>query len=112
MSGFRISMQAAVVCEVIFLWFICERFLFSYVAGLGLVTPLGTGVQSSWENLIGLKTGVRALSAEDLKLKVSSLLQQIPSRVAALVPRGSSPGEFDATKWQVSLLSSHFWSVV
>lgn len=73
------------------------------MAGLGLVTPLGTGVQSSWENLIGLKTGVRALSAEDLKLKVSSLLQQIPSRVAALVPRGSSPGEFDATKWQVSL---------
>ena len=96
----------------IFLWFICGRFFFSYVAGLGLVTPLGTGVQSSWENLIGLKTGVRALSAEDLKLKVSSLLQQIPSRVAALVPRGSSPGEFDPTKWQVSLLSSHFWSVV
>ncbi|KAG0629168.1 hypothetical protein M758_1G082000 [Ceratodon purpureus] len=70
------------------------------VTGLGLVTPLGTGVQASWEQLIALKTGVQALSAESLRLKDPGLLQQLPSRVAALVPRGSAPGDFDVEKWQ------------
>lgn len=70
------------------------------VTGLGLVTPLGAGVQASWDHLIALKTGVQALSAESLRLKDAGLLQQLPSRVAALVPRGSAPGDFDVEKWQ------------
>lgn len=76
-----------------------------WVAGLGLVTPLGAGVQASWDQLIALKTGVQALSAESLRLKDAALLQQIPSRVAALVPRGSAAGDFDVEKWQVSVPS-------
>jgi 3-oxoacyl-[acyl-carrier-protein] synthase II len=68
------------------------------------VTPLGAGVQASWDHLIALKTGVQALSAESLRLKDAALLQQLPSRVAALVPRGSAPGDFDVEKWQVSVL--------
>lgn len=73
------------------------------VAGLGLVTPLGAGVQASWDKLIALKTGVQALSAENLRLKNPGFLQQLPSRVAAIVPRGSAPGDFDVEKWQVSV---------
>lgn len=69
------------------------------VTGLGLVTPLGAGVQVSWDRLIALKTGVQALSAESLRLKDPGLLQQLPSRVAALVPRGSAAGDFDVEKW-------------
>ena len=58
----------------------------------------------SWDSLIALKTGVQALSAENLRLKDAGLLQQLPSRVAAIVPRGSAPGDFDVKKWQVSVL--------
>lgn len=36
------------------------------VTGLGLVTPLGVGVQAVWEAVLACKTGVRALTAEDL----------------------------------------------
>lgn len=36
------------------------------VTGLGLVTPLAVGVQDSWEALLGGRTGVRALTEEDL----------------------------------------------
>jgi 3-oxoacyl-[acyl-carrier-protein] synthase II len=70
------------------------------VTGLGLVTPLGAGVQASWDHLIASKTGVQAVTAESLKLKDAGFLQQLPSRVAALVPRGSDTGHFDVEKWQ------------
>lgn len=36
------------------------------VTGLGLVTPLGVGVQAVWEALLAGRTGVRALTEEDL----------------------------------------------
>lgn len=66
------------------------------------MTPLGTGVQASWEKLVSLKSGVRALTADDLKQSDNELLQRLPSQVAAPVTRGSGPGEFDYDKWQVS----------
>jgi hypothetical protein len=36
------------------------------VTGLGLVTPLGVGVQAVWEAVLAGKTGVRALREDDL----------------------------------------------
>jgi len=76
---------------------------FGIVAGLGLVTPLGTGVQTSWDQLLAGKTGVRALTVQDLKLTDDKLLQMLPSQVAAPVLHGTSPGAFDDSKWQVCI---------
>jgi hypothetical protein len=36
------------------------------VTGIGMVTPLGVGVQDSWQGLIAGRTGVRRLQADDL----------------------------------------------
>ena len=36
------------------------------VTGLGMVTPLGVGVSSSWQRLLKGDTGVRRLQAEDM----------------------------------------------
>lgn len=56
------------------------------ITGLGLVCPLGTGAALVWERLITGQTGIVALDSEEY--------QSIPCKVAALVPRGTGPGEF------------------
>eukprot|EP00249_Psilotum_nudum_P019254 c27164_g1_i2 orf=70-744(+) len=75
------------------------------VTGLGLVTPLGCGVETTWQALLAMKSGVRALRAEDLKISgledgaLQQTLEQMPSKVVAAVTHGSSAGDFDAAKW-------------
>ncbi|KAL5985422.1 hypothetical protein ACLOJK_027406 [Asimina triloba] len=69
--------------------------------GLGMVTPLGCGVDTTWKRLIDGGCGIRALSLEDLKMdgfdKDTSLhtFEQLTSKVAAIVPFGTSQGEFN-----------------
>ncbi|MQX35174.1 beta-ketoacyl-ACP synthase II [Roseospira navarrensis] len=58
------------------------------VTGLGMVTPLGTGVPFNWDSITNGRSGIRAIEA----FEVSDL----PSRVAGMVPRGDQPGAFDA----------------
>ena len=58
------------------------------VTGLGLVTPLGVGVDAVWRNLISGTCGVRKLP----------LLKGLPSELGATVPRGSDEAEFDASR--------------
>ncbi|RDY07645.1 3-oxoacyl-[acyl-carrier-protein] synthase, mitochondrial [Mucuna pruriens] len=75
------------------------------VTGLGMVTPLGCGVDTTWKRLIDGKCGVRALSLEDIKMngfdKETQLnaFDQLTSKVAALVPTGTNPGEFSEEIW-------------
>jgi 3-oxoacyl-[acyl-carrier-protein] synthase II len=57
------------------------------VTGIGLVTPVGVGVKASWDALVSGATGVRALQKGDLPPAHQALLNQLPSRVGALVPR-------------------------
>ncbi|OMP03162.1 hypothetical protein CCACVL1_02525 [Corchorus capsularis] len=38
------------------------------VTGLGMVTPLGCGVETTWKHLIQGKCGIRAVTPEDLKM--------------------------------------------
>uniref|UniRef100_A0A0E0CHA6 beta-ketoacyl-[acyl-carrier-protein] synthase I n=1 Tax=Oryza meridionalis TaxID=40149 RepID=A0A0E0CHA6_9ORYZ len=73
------------------------------VTGLGAVTPLGRGVGPTWERLVAGGCAVRALAAEDLHLPggadAGRTLEQLPSRVAAAVPRGKGDAEFDEEAW-------------
>ncbi|CAM6094797.1 unnamed protein product [Calypogeia fissa] len=75
------------------------------VTGLGLVTPLATGVQATWEQILEERSGVHALRPQDLKLygaddsSLRQTLEQLPSRVVATVKYGSAPNEFNSEKW-------------
>jgi 3-oxoacyl-[acyl-carrier-protein] synthase II len=62
------------------------------VTGLGLVTPLGCGVEASWSRLIEGKSGARRIEEFD----VSDLACQI----GCFVPRGVlADGKFDPNDW-------------
>jgi 3-oxoacyl-[acyl-carrier-protein] synthase II len=56
------------------------------VTGLGLVTPLGVGVKSSWANLIANKSGL--ISTTTLPDYESAGWDKIPSKVVGKVPQG------------------------
>lgn len=61
------------------------------VTGLGLVTPLGCGVEQTWENLIAGKSGIRGIQSFDVT--------DLPSKIAGIVPRGNGDGEFNPEDW-------------
>ena len=62
------------------------------ITGLGLVTPLGCGVEPSWSHLIQGKSGARRIEEFD----VSDLACQI----GCFVPRGAlADGKFDPSDW-------------
>jgi 3-oxoacyl-[acyl-carrier-protein] synthase II len=61
------------------------------VTGLGLVTPLGCGVDVTWSNLIAGRSGLSAITHIDVS--------DLPARVAGQVPRGKEPGQFDADNY-------------
>ena len=58
------------------------------VTGLGLVTPLGSGVDSVWRRLVDGKSGIGAIQSFDVL--------DLPSKVAGQVPLGeTSEGHFN-----------------
>ena len=62
------------------------------VTGLGLVTPLGAGVERSWSRLIEGRSGVRAIESFDVS--------DLPSRIAGQIPLGDSgDGDFNPDDW-------------
>jgi len=62
------------------------------ITGLGLVTPLGCGVDATWSRLIAGESGAGAIT----KFKVDDL----PCRIACDVPRGDgSSGTFNPDQW-------------
>ncbi|MCZ6454146.1 MAG: beta-ketoacyl synthase N-terminal-like domain-containing protein, partial [Alphaproteobacteria bacterium] len=52
------------------------------VTGLGLVTPLGVGVEHNWQEITGSKSGIGAIQSFDVS--------DLPSKIAGQVPRGDS----------------------
>ncbi|CAK0739923.1 hypothetical protein CVIRNUC_001210 [Coccomyxa viridis] len=56
------------------------------VTGLGLVTPLGVGVERAWQALLQGSCGIKRLSPEDLPKGHDVALGNLPSQVAAVVP--------------------------
>jgi 3-oxoacyl-[acyl-carrier-protein] synthase II len=59
------------------------------VTGMGLVTPLGSGVKVNWDRLIAGQSGVRAIQNFDVS--------DLPARIAGQVPPGdTATGGFNA----------------
>ncbi len=52
------------------------------VTGLGLVSPLASGVEASWKRLIAGESGVRAIQSIDVS--------DLPSKIAGEVPVGDA----------------------
>nr|GMD25686.1 3-oxoacyl-[acyl-carrier-protein] synthase, mitochondrial [Ipomoea batatas] len=75
------------------------------VTGVGMVTPLGCGVKTTWKRLIQGECGVRAITLDDLKMNGFDrevqlrAFEQLTSKVAATVPCGTNPGEFQNDLW-------------
>ncbi|MHB1217966.1 MAG: beta-ketoacyl-ACP synthase II [Alphaproteobacteria bacterium] len=62
------------------------------VTGIGLVTPLGCGVEKTWSRLIASESGITAIQNFDVS--------DIASKIAGQVPQGSSAdGLFNADDW-------------
>ena len=62
------------------------------VTGMGLVTPLGIGLERVWRRLLAGESGISAIQSFDVS--------DMPSRVAAQVPRGDrESGLFNADDW-------------
>jgi 3-oxoacyl-[acyl-carrier-protein] synthase II len=58
------------------------------VTGMGLVTPLGSGVEHNWQRLIRGESGIGAIQRFDVG--------DLPAKIAGLVPVGGAPGGFNA----------------
>ena len=61
------------------------------VTGLGLVTPLACGVKPTWERLLNAESGVRRIE--------SFRIDDLPAKIAGLIPRGPGPHEFRPDEW-------------
>ncbi len=62
------------------------------VTGLGIVSPLGCGVQTNWERITNGESGVGAVQTFDVS--------DLPVKIAAQVPRGeTASGLFNADDW-------------
>jgi len=62
------------------------------VTGLGLVTPLGVGVETTWAKLLRGESGVRAIQSFDVS--------DLPTKIAGQLPRGETKdGNFNADDW-------------
>ena len=62
------------------------------VTGMGLVTPLGIGLERNWTSLTEAQSGIRAIQSFDVS--------DLPAKIAAQVPRGeTASGLFNADDW-------------
>jgi 3-oxoacyl-[acyl-carrier-protein] synthase II len=62
------------------------------VTGLGMVTPLGCGVDVTWKRLIAGESGARVIESFDVS--------DLAARIACQIPRGDgSDGTFDPDQW-------------
>ena len=62
------------------------------VTGLGMVTPLGCGVDATWARILAGQSGARNIDTFDVS--------DLSSRIACVIPRGDgSDGTFNADQW-------------
>ena len=62
------------------------------VTGMGIVSPLGIGIENVWSRLINGESGIRAIQAIDVT--------DMPSKVAGQIPIGAkADGKLDFAEW-------------
>src|SRR5689334_10567209 len=62
------------------------------ITGMGMVTPLGCGVDVNWRRLLASQSGIAAIQAFDVS--------DMTAKIAGMVPRGeTSSGLFNADEW-------------
>jgi 3-oxoacyl-[acyl-carrier-protein] synthase II len=61
------------------------------VTGLGLVTPLGSGVETVWRRLLAGRSGLRRIEHFDVS--------DLPAKIGGVVPKGTDEGDFNATDY-------------
>ncbi|MBI4273487.1 MAG: beta-ketoacyl-ACP synthase II [Rhizobiales bacterium] len=62
------------------------------VTGLGMVTPLGCGVEATWQRLLKGESGARKVETFDVS--------DLPCKIACVVPRGNGAnGTFNPDQW-------------
>jgi 3-oxoacyl-[acyl-carrier-protein] synthase II len=62
------------------------------VTGMGIVSPLGLGVEHVWKRLINSESGISAIQSFDCA--------ELPAKVAGQVPRGTkADGNLDISEW-------------
>ncbi len=57
------------------------------VTGMGIVSPVGTGVEYVWKNILAGKSGVRKIDSFDVS--------DLASQIAGIPQQGTEPGEFN-----------------
>jgi 3-oxoacyl-[acyl-carrier-protein] synthase II len=57
------------------------------VTGLGIVSPLGCGVEQTWKRLINGESGIRAIEHFETS--------DLAAKIAGVIPRGTGEGELD-----------------
>src|ERR1700748_2266521 len=62
------------------------------VTGLGMVSPLGCAVETTWKRILAGRSGARRIDTFDVS--------DLPSKIACMVPRGDgSEGSFNPDQW-------------
>jgi 3-oxoacyl-[acyl-carrier-protein] synthase II len=62
------------------------------VTGLGMVSPLGCGIEPTWKRILNGESGARKIETFDVS--------DLPSQIACVVPRGDgSNASFNADQW-------------
>jgi 3-oxoacyl-[acyl-carrier-protein] synthase II len=61
------------------------------VTGMGMVTPLASGVEPTWSRLLAGQSGIRRIESFDVS--------DLPAKIAGTVPKSDGDGRFKATDY-------------
>lgn len=57
------------------------------ITGMGIVSPVGTGVEYAWQNILSGKSGIRKIESFDVS--------DIASQIAGIPTHGTNPGDYN-----------------
>ncbi len=57
------------------------------VTGMGIVSPLGAGLKTNWDNITNSRSGIKAITHFDAS--------DLTCRIAGIIPRGTEPGQLN-----------------